>query len=339
MNTVGFVAIARNEGERLKSCLTSLKKVSDRVVYVDSGSTDGSVEWARNNGCEVVELDTSVKFTMARARNAGWRHLLDQWPETELIHFLDGDCELLPAWMTPAIEFMGSNASAAAVCGRRRERHPEKSLYNRLCNTEWNTPVGEARSCGGDALMRRRALEDVGGYNESLIAGEEPEMCLRMRNQDWKIYRIEHDMTLHDANILRFGQWWKRCMRGGYGAADVARRTAEDTGLGEVLFQSQVKSAKSWQILTVVMLAATAASLVVGWWPLAILIFLALLGLFGLQSLKIALGARQRADSFSSAIEYGVFTMLAKIPQSLGISKYNADRRAQRSAELIEYKS
>ena len=108
MNGIGFVAIGRNEGERLKLCLASLRRESPRVVYVDSGSTDGSAEFARSLGVEVVALDTTVTFTMSRARNAGWKTLLERWPETESVHFVDGDCELIEGWVA---------AAAAAVAG------------------------------------------------------------------------------------------------------------------------------------------------------------------------------------------------------------------------------
>ena len=171
ISLIGFVAIGRNEGERLKRCLRSLRQESDSVVYVDSGSTDGSVEFAKSIAVEVLALDTSATFTMSRARNAGWKLLVEKWPTLEFIQLVDGDCELIEGWVPAATAFLAANPQVAAVCGRRRERFPEKSIFNRLCETEWNTPVGEAKACGGDSLMRRSALEEVAGYNEDLIAG------------------------------------------------------------------------------------------------------------------------------------------------------------------------
>lgn len=70
----GVVVIGRNEGERLRQCLRSLLPTVV-AVYVDSGSTDGSAKWARDNGAEVVDLDASVPFTAARVRNAGFQRL------------------------------------------------------------------------------------------------------------------------------------------------------------------------------------------------------------------------------------------------------------------------
>lgn len=340
ISLIGFVAIGRNEGERLKRCLRSLRQESASVVYVDSGSTDGSVEFAKSIGVEVLALDTSATFTMSRARNAGWKLLVEKWPAIEWIHLVDGDCELIEGWVPAAAEFLAANPQVAAVCGRRRERFPEKSIFNRLCETEWNTPVGEAKACGGDSLMRRRVLEAIAGYNEDLIAGEEPEMCLRMRRAGWKIWRIDQDMTLHDANILHWRQWWLRNLRGGYGAADVAMRTASDAiKYQEVLFCSQVTSARRWVLGSgiafcfALLIASTLCGLLGA--GLAVLV----MGILVLQMARIAWGVRRRAGGIRPATEYGVLTILAKLPQYLGIRKYRKDRQRNRAAKIIEYKS
>jgi cellulose synthase/poly-beta-1,6-N-acetylglucosamine synthase-like glycosyltransferase len=187
--------------------------------------------------------------------------------------------------------------------------------------------------------MRRSALEQVAGFNEALIAGEEPEMCLRLRRAGWKIWRIDNDMTRHDANILTWGQWWRRSVRGGYGAADVAARTAADTMDGEVLFGSQVQSAGRWVRGAAGALAASLVLALLGLWWIGAGIALALLGVIGLQMARIARGARKRCPGSRPAAEYGVLTVLAKLPQFLGIRQHARDRRKNRAAKLIEYKS
>lgn len=216
---IAAVVIGRNEGERLIRCLQSLRGQVQQLVYVDSGSTDGSAAAARDLGAEVVALDLSQPFTAARARNAGLAVL-----ETgiEYVQFVDGDCEVNPDWIATAADFMQANPKAAVACGRRRERFPEMSVYNRLCDAEWDTPVGEAKACGGDALMRVAAVYTAGGYRDGLIAGEEPELCLRLRRAGWQVWRLEAEMTLHDAQMLRFGQWWNRSRRAGHAFAEGA---------------------------------------------------------------------------------------------------------------------
>ena len=222
LNEVAVVVIGRNEGQRLLSCFTSFLEKTKKVIYVDSGSTDGSVEAARNLGIEVINLDMSLPFTAARARNVGFQRALALFPDINYIQFIDGDCQLFDSWLDEALSFIYKNNDIAVVCGRRKEVFPDNSIYNMLCDIEWNTPVGEAKACGGDALMRIKALQAVNGYRESLIAGEEPELCVRLRKLGWKIWRINADMTKHDANITQFKQWWKRSVRAGYAFAEGA---------------------------------------------------------------------------------------------------------------------
>ncbi|NEP44967.1 MAG: glycosyltransferase, partial [Okeania sp. SIO2H7] len=222
MDQVGLVAIGRNEGDRLKQCLTSVRDQLAHIVYVDSGSTDGSVEFAQSLGVDVVDLDLSIPFTAARARNAGFRRLLDLNPNLQFVQFVDGDCEVVAGWLTTAHQALVEHQDWAVVCGRRREKFPNRSIYNRLCDLEWDTPIGEAEACGGDSLMRVDAVKQVSGFNPALIAGEEPELCVRLRQQGWKIWRLDHEMTLHDAQMMAFGQWWKRAKRAGHAFAEGA---------------------------------------------------------------------------------------------------------------------
>jgi len=221
LGRIGLVAIGRNEGERLRACLASVVHRVAHVVYVDSGSTDGSVAMAQAMGVHVVNLDMRVPFTAARA-NEGWRALLQVAPGLKFVQFVDGDCVVADGWLDQALFFLDQNPAYAVACGRRRERFPDRSVYNRLCDLEWNTPVGDAKACGGDALVRVSALLQVGGYRDDLIAGEEPELCVRLRQAGWRIRRLDAEMTLHDAAMTRFGQWWRRSKRAGYAFAQGA---------------------------------------------------------------------------------------------------------------------
>ncbi|GAB4466011.1 MAG: hypothetical protein OHK0037_21340 [Elainellaceae cyanobacterium] len=222
MNKFGVVVIGRNEGDRLLNCLKTLKRqLPDHfpIVYVDSGSSDGSLEAAESLGIHAISLDPSMPFTMARGRNSGFEYLTTKY-NLAYIQFIDGDCELVDGWLERAVEtFKEHDQSLAIVCGRRRERFPEASIYNKLIDLEWKKPIGEVQSCGGDSLVKVTAIKEVGGFNSSLICGEEPELCIRLRRRGWKILSIDADMTLHDADIKAFSQWWRRLTRSGWAGA------------------------------------------------------------------------------------------------------------------------
>lgn len=316
---VDAVVIGRNEGARLAACLDSLASQVRKVVYVDSGSTDGSADLARARGALVVELDMALPFTAARARNAGLAALADG----EFVQFVDGDCTVDPGWVVRATEFLTKTPKAAVVCGRRREEHPEMSVYNRLCDREWDTPVGEARACGGDALMRRKAVESVGGYRDDLIAGEEPELCLRLRRAGWTVWRLDAPMTRHDARILRFGQWWNRSRRAGYAFA--AGAALHGSG-PERHWVRETRRALVWGLG--LPLAILGLALI---WPAALLLVL----LYPAQMIRLAL----RADGPPrDALAEGAFTVLGKFAEAQGVLRFFRDRLRRRTSGLIEYK-
>ena len=323
-SAIGVVAIGRNEGERLKRCLDSVVGLVDWVVYVDSGSTDGSVAMARARGVAAVELDMSVPFTAARARNEGFRRLRELARGMDFVQFVDGDCEIVAGWLEKAIAFLEAHHEVAVVCGRRRERYPERSIYNMLCDIEWDTPVGEARACGGDALMRADAFEKVGSYRDNLIAGEEPELCVRLRAAGWRIWRLGEEMTLHDAAITRFNQWWKRTLRGGYAFAEGAHLHG---AFPERHYARESRSAWFWGLgipVTVFSLA-----LWLGVWALVLLM------IYPLQVVRLAArGGRSARENWWRA----TFLVLGKFPEMFGQMRFLLHRYLGGRSRLIEYK-
>jgi glycosyltransferase involved in cell wall biosynthesis len=319
----GIVAIGRNEGERLKRCLRSLPACAG-VIYVDSGSTDGSELWARDFGAEVVHLDLSTRFTAARARNAGFRRLFELAPQISWVQFIDGDCELASEWPATAIAFLRDHADVAAAFGRRRERYPDRSIYNRLCDWEWDGPAGEARACGGDVMMRAAPLRATGGYRESLIAGEEPELCVRLRAAGWRIWRLNAEMTLHDAAMTRFSQWWKRNMRSGYAFAEGAHLHGAPP---ESHWVWESRRAWIWGVwLPIVCLSASLIVLPWGW---------ASFGIYPLQILRQTF--RSMGDFRNRAIK-SFFQLLGRFPEAWGQIQFTRDRLLNRGSPLIEYK-
>jgi GT2 family glycosyltransferase len=315
---IGAVAIGRNEGARLLRCLEALRGAVDGpVIYVDSGSTDGSVAAARRLGAEVVELPPGTPFTAARARNAGLAALREGGAAPPYVQFVDGDCELVEGWIPLAAAFLDARGDVAAVCGRRRERHPEASLWNRLSDREWDTPPGEARATGGDALMRNEALEAVGGFDPRLIAGEEPELCVRLRAKGWRVWRLDAEMTLHDAAMTRASQWWRRTARAGYAFAEGAAMHGRPPERHNV---DRLRRALLWGLAL----------------PLAALLGAALtpwaLGLGLLYPLQILRLAPREGAARAAALTLG------KLAEAQGALTYALRRLRGARGELIEYK-
>jgi GT2 family glycosyltransferase len=333
---VGVVAIGRNEGERLRRCLDSLAGTNLPVVYVDSDSTDGSVELARASGADVVELDLTTVFTAARARNEGFERLLALAPDLELVQFVDGDCELDPEWIPRALRELDARPEVAVVCGRRRERAPDATVYNRVCDMEWDTAVGETDACGGDALMRVADFRAVGGFDPRLIAGEEPELCLRLRLAGRKILRVDAEMTRHDVAMTRFGQWWNRARRTGHTAAEVLALHGREREADKL---RRIASAVLWAALVPALgLALLAAGLARGEVTLAAAGVLTPLALWTALFARIYGNRRARGDPPVHCRLYARFCILGKAPELLGALQWLWTRATGGASRWIEYK-
>lgn len=326
-SSLGIVIIGRNEGARLLRCLASVSGFGGQVVYVDSGSTDGSVLAAKEAGAQVVELDMSTPFTAARARNAGMA-ALGLLPKgaaetgskpPDFIQFVDGDCEVQPAWLEAGMHFLQEHPDVGVVSGRLRERHPEASAYNALCDAEWDGRVGENEICGGIAMMRSAALAETTLFDARMIAGEEPELCLRLRDEGWKIWRIGDEMALHDAAMMRFGQFWARMRRGGFAFAlwaDMYRAGPDRMGM------EQRRRALVWGVA--IPLLVIVALIAKG--PVA----LVLLAVYPLQIARIAL----RGGGWRNA----ALLTIGKFAEALGVVEFYWRKMLGRPAGLIEHK-
>lgn len=322
MKRLGAVVIGLNEGERLRRCLESVLSKVEHAVYVDSGSVDDSVRIARELGAQVVELDMSVPFTAARARNTGLEQLLAGNPQLELVQFIDGDCELFSGWLEHAAELLDTRPELAVVCGRLRERRPEASVYNRLCDMEWSRGDGEVEYCGGIAMMRVRALREVGGFNPRLIAGEEPELCVRFRQRGYAIWRSSHDMAWHDAAMYRFSQWWKRTMRAGYAYAEVSRL---HEGEPYAIWDKDTRSNWLWGGVVPASIALTA--------PLPPISFL-LASSYGALFWRVYRYQVRRGEDTRLAALYAASIVVGKLPMALGQARFTFRRLFRGQTQL-----
>jgi GT2 family glycosyltransferase len=323
LSHIGVVAIGRNEGGRLIRCLASIKLGGCTVVYVDSGSTDDSIAVAKQFGAFIVRLDLAQPFTAARARNDGFAALKALRPEIRFVQFLDGDCVLVDGWLNKALSFIEGRADAAIVCGRRRERDATASIYNWLCDVEWDTPIGSSLACGGDALVRVEAFEKVGGFRSRLIAGEEPELCVRLRELGWTIWRLDEEMTWHDAAITRFLQWWTRAVRSGFAFAEVSwLHRNSPSGI----WRRETSRAIFWG-------GVLPATICIGilFYPATVV------GLF-VYFLQICRIAFSRGPTSSQSWIYALFMTLSKFAEFQGVMKFYERRWSRQTAKLIEYK-
>lgn len=327
--TLSVVVIGRNEGARLANCLDSVRNAKritlEELIYVDSASTDGSPELASLHGATVIALQTE-RPTAALGRNAGWRRA-----KSDLVLFLDGDTIVHQDFPRVACDEISRDRTIAAVWGHRREMHPEASVFNRVLDLDWMYKPGFTEFCGGDVLMRRKALLEAGGFDEGLIAGEEPELCRRIRSHGYTILHIDHPMTKHDLDIADWRQYWNRAVRAGYAYAEISERY-------------RYSDDPSWT-------SESKGNLIRGtFWVLSLLVALALgirlglvaiatwLVLFLLLSARSGWRVRWKATNSWTLMLFGIHSQLQQVPIVIGQLKYRLRKRRGASRKLIEYK-
>ena len=320
IGVTGIVVIGRNEGDRLLVCLEALARCGadpDKVVYVDSGSSDGSVERARDRGVHTVVLE--APYTAAKGRNAGYRFLLGRHPALVALQFVDGDCEYTPGWLEVATAALLNDDSIGAITGHQRERHPEATIYNTLVDVEWTGVIGDIDSCAGNVMIRAAVLEATGGYNQDLIAGEDPELYVRIKKVTGKrLVRIDEPMCLHDVDMRHFSQWWKRNVRAGHAYAQVSRMHSD--GKADGFWKRETRSNFMWGAALPVLAP--------------MLVPPAYLALFW----KVYRHARGRGLDVKAARTYAFFTAIGKVPQALGQLKFVVNALRGEQSSLIEYK-
>jgi len=325
---VTAVVIGRNEAEHLRACLASINAMQHdnfdlELIYVDSSSTGNSIQIAEAAGARVLKI--AGRPTAALARNTGWREA-----RGELILFLDGDTILDANFIRTALPSLADD-TIAVLCGSRRESHPERSIYNRVLDLDWNGTPGYVDSCGGDALVRRSALELVNGYDPSLIAGEEPDLCRRLRAHSLNILRMDIPMTTHDLAITKFSQYWRHNTSIGYAYAEVSARYAATP---MPLWSREAKSNILRAVALTLLFNISILCALLTWtlWPL-------LFGALFFASLvqRTALRARNKTLHIPTRLLYGIHSHLQQIPIFIGQLNYRT-RRKRSAPKLVEYK-
>ena len=313
MNTlpnIDVIIIGINVQRYLADCIASIRGADYpqellTVTFVDGGSSDSSVAIGREAGVRVIELNDQYP-TPGRGRNAGLFAAT-----APFVQFMDADTLLDHDWFKTALGYF--NEKIVAVCGKRSERWPEKNNYHIIASVEWHYEQGPCRYFGGDFLARREPLVAAGGFDDLLIAGEEPDFSARLRRGGWVIWRIAAAMTLHDLNMTAFAQYWKRAYRSGHAYAEVGLRHLNTP---EKLWARELARVSLTALLPFLFIIGGALICQ----PLAGVLLALAVALKPL--LRIPRIIKQYRISFKIALLYALHAAFVVYPQFLGILRY-----------------
>lgn len=328
---VAVVVIGRNEGDRLSRSLASTRGY--RTIYVDSGSIDGSPDRARAAGVELIELEEARGYSAARGRNAGIEQAFAD-PAIAFIQVLDGDCALDPGWISAGTAALDADPDLGAVFGQLRECNPDLSIYSWMCDVEWATPPGPSGVFGGSVLFRAAALRAAGGYRTGMIAGEDPDLAIRMRAAGWPLLCLPAAMATHDSSMTRFNQWWRRTMRAGHAFAELASLHSDSVLHSFARNELRILFWAGVVPLTILSGVLLATMIDPRWGLLAIGTGLLIVA----QIVRIALRESKRYPPHR-AWALALFLTIGKYAEMTGLIRYHFDQRFGRGARLIEYKA
>jgi hypothetical protein len=314
---LGIVVIGRNECAKLGRCLASVVGAGGTVVYVDSGSEDGSADLARAMGVDVVVLDNLTPYSVARGRNAGLVRVRELDPNAEFVQFVDADSELVSSWCDSAVAALSEQSDVAAVFGRVRERHPRKTVYARLYQMDFDAHFSQSDLCGGMGMMRIDAVRELAGFNTAMRGFEDFELSRRLRGAGWRVQRLQHEMVVHEAAMASVGQWCRRKLRSGYA------RGQEHTLAGGADIASARACRSAWFWGFVLPLVSFAGALPTQGASLL------LLGAYPAQVLRFSRRLRRSNAAAADAVLYAGACLLGKFPEAVGLAQFHYERLAR----------
>lgn len=299
------VVIGRDEGPRVGRALDSIRRALSspgfdalgrgcQVLYVDSGSLDDSLAHAQAAEVECVSIARATA-SAARARNTGLQHAKAPW-----VQFLDADMVLDASWLPAALQ-RAQRDSLDGVGGRIVERLEGATLWSRAFGLDWNARGARGGPIGGAGLWRRTALEALGGFDESLREGEDPDLCRRMRAGGFRLESLERDMVLHELGLRGPREWWRRGVAVGRSAACIVARYRDPALAWQRFGQALL-------FLALLPLALAGGALWVGLLLAAVLALVA----------RRAWLNRSQGMSLADACLHGLHVYAVKLPQLLG---------------------
>lgn len=303
---IDVVVIGLNSAPTLQKCLQAAfsnhyTQGKVNYFYVDGGSTDNSLAIAQQFPQFTILKIAQEHPTPSAGRNMGWQH-----GKAPLVQFLDSDTELNPDWFNKAVPLIEPK-DIAAISGFLKELNPNQSIYNWFCGHEWNSQPGYSETFGGNVLIKREVLEKSKGYDNDLVAGEDPELSRRIRQLGWKILHSDEPMASHDLDTQTLIKYLKRSYRTGYAYGLLFDR--HHIWKPEVL-RIVVRSLLFFLFLIL--------SLLYSWWFLIpALVFLFFPRLFRVKSIS-----KNMRLTMEEASLYSWHASIIVIPQFFGIIRY-----------------
>lgn len=195
---ISIIIPTLNEEKILKSTLLSLKAgltVDHEIIVSDGKSTDETVSIAHAYADKVVVYEGTTRQTIAAGRNAGAKVA-----SGDILVFFDADCSIKnpDLFFKTAIDHFKS-PSLTGLTGWLKVLPENANFFDIVISyivsfiyMIENNILKIGLASGELQIIRKSSFEQIGGYNENLVAGEDGDMFLRLS----KIGSTKLDSTL-----------------------------------------------------------------------------------------------------------------------------------------------
>ena len=212
MSRVAVIIPTWNGRELLDGALASLagQSLPPEAIVVDNGSTDGTTAHVRERWPEASLVALAANRGFAAAVNAGVAA-----SSSEYVALLNNDMELEPAWLAELVAALDADPGAGSASSKLRMlREPGRldgagdlvTWYGATWRRghgepdqgQYDAPGVVASPCAGAALYRRRALEEVGEFDERFFAYlEDADWGLRSQLAGWRCLWVPSAVAYH----------------------------------------------------------------------------------------------------------------------------------------------
>jgi N-acetylglucosaminyl-diphospho-decaprenol L-rhamnosyltransferase len=238
---VSVVVVSHNTRDHLGHCLASVAR-GHEVIVVDNGSTDGSRELVRERFPDVHLLELAENRGFGAANNEGMkigsgRYFLilnaDAWPVDDgierLVAFADANPRAavvgprllnLDGTLQRSVRGFPTRWRIATEYFFLRKLAPRSRAVNAFYGAGFDhRSVREADFLmGAVLLLRRDAVDEVGGFDESFFMfSEEVDLCYRMRAAGWSVVFYPGAEFVHVGGAstrLEWGRMYREQLRG-----------------------------------------------------------------------------------------------------------------------------
>lgn len=209
---LSFIVPVRNDAVRLERCLRSMlasgRHPDDvEIVVVDNGSTDGSGKVGRSLGAHVIDV---TRGRVAELRNIGVRQAT-----APVLAFIDADHEIAREWVTTALEVLRDPTvhMTGALCVPPPDGTWVQRGYGFL-RARPNTARDVDWLGSGNMVVRRDAFERARGFDASLEASEDVDLCHRILAAGGRIVSDPRLLNIHygdptTVSALFRGERWR----------------------------------------------------------------------------------------------------------------------------------